>query len=216
MSDEQVKELIRTELSQKTLGVTEQYLEIHEIEYEDGELKIARIDRESKEGLIIAYIPIKEEYFWLAVYIDESNGTIQNIGTESRNRVLMRATSDELTCYELQLLIKLKATESINKGDFKLKKGLKYAYSVLDLEPNPEPDAFEDKLEKLLTFLEEDREGIHALAKQSKVWVSATMDFHYGNQLLGKAYISLDKIKRLSALNLAIDFDLAAWGNPFK
>jgi hypothetical protein len=216
MTDEQVKELIQTELSQKALGVTEQYLEIHEIEYEGGELKIARIDRESEEGLIIAYIPIKEEYFWLAVYIDESNVTIQNIGTESRNRVLMRATSDEFTCYELQSMTKLKATESINKGDLKPNKGLKYAYSSLNLEPNPEPDAFEDKLEKLLTVLEQDREGIHALAKKSNVWVSATMDFHYGNQLIGNAYISLDNLKRLSALNLAIDFNLAAWGNPFK
>lgn len=216
MTDEEVKDLIQTELSQKNLGVTQQYLEVHEIEYENGELKIARIDKENEEGLIIAYLPVKEEYFWLAVYIDESTGTIQNIGTESRNQVIMRATSDELTCHELQSLTKLKATKSINKGDFKRNKKLKYAYSVLDLEPNPEPDAFEDKLEKLLVFLEQDREGIHALAKKSNVWVSATMDFHYGNQLLGKAYISLDNIKRLSALNLAIDFDLAAWGNPFK
>jgi hypothetical protein len=47
-----------------------------------------------------------------------------------------------------------------------------------------QPDALEDKLEKLLTFLEQDREGIRALGKKSKVWESATIDFHYGNQLL--------------------------------
>jgi len=67
MTDEQVKNLIRAELTQKTLGVTEQYLEIHEVVYETGELKIDRIDREDEEGLIIAYLPIKDEYFSLAV-----------------------------------------------------------------------------------------------------------------------------------------------------
>jgi hypothetical protein len=216
MTDEQVKDLIQTELRQKSLGVTEQYLEIHEIVSEGGELKIVRIDRESEEGSIIAYIPIKDEYFCLAVYIDERNETIQNIGTESRNQVLLRATSNELTFNELQSMTKLKATRSINKGDLKSNKELKHAFSVLDLEPNPEPDEFEDKLEKLLTFLEQDKEGIHSLVKESNVWVSVTMDFHYGNQLLGKAFISLHIIKRLSALNLAIDFDFAAWGNPFK
>jgi hypothetical protein len=79
-----------------------------------------------------------------------------------------------------------------------------------------QPNALEDKLEKLLTFLEQDREGIRALGKKSKVWVSATIDFHYGNQLLGNALISQDNIKRLADLNLAIEFDLSAWGNPFK
>jgi hypothetical protein len=216
MTDEQVKNLIRAELTQKTLGVTEQYLEIHEVVYEAGELKIDRIDREDEEGLIIAYLPIKDECFSLAVYIDGNENTIQNIGTESRNQVLLRATSNELTIDELQSMTKLVATRVINQGDLKPNKKSKYAYSVLDLEPNPHPDALEDKLEKLLTFLEQDREGIRALGKKSTVWVSATMDFHYGNQLLGNALISQDKIKRLADLNLSIEFDLSAWGNPFK
>jgi hypothetical protein len=216
MTDEQVKDLVRAELTQKTLGVTEQYLEIHEVVYEAGELKVDRIDREDKGGLIIAYLPIKDEYFSLAVYIDGNENTIQNIGTESRNQVLLRASSNELTIDEMQSTTKLVATRVINKGDFKLNKKSKYAYNVLDLEPNPQPDALEDKLEKLLTFLEQDREGICALGKKSTVWVSVTMDFHYGNQLLGNLLISQDKIKRLADLNLAIEFDLSAWGNPFK
>jgi hypothetical protein len=92
MTDEQVKNLIRDELINKTLGVTEQYLEIHEVVYDAGELKIDRIDREDEKGLIIAYLPIKDEYFSLAVYIDGNENIIQNIGTESRNKVLLRAT----------------------------------------------------------------------------------------------------------------------------
>lgn len=115
MTDDQVKNLIRVELTQRTLGVTDQYLEIHEVVYEAGELKIDRIDREDEGGLVIACLPIKDEYFSLAVYIDANENTIQSIGTESRNQVLFRATSNELTIEEMQSMTKLVATRVINK-----------------------------------------------------------------------------------------------------
>ncbi len=80
----------------------------------------------------------------------------------------------------------------------------------------PEPDEFEDKLQKLLTLLQKDKEGILALKKHANTFINVIMDFHKGNQLLGSTSVNLECIKIMSELNLEINFDFTAWGNPFK
>ncbi len=70
MTDEQVIDIIEKEFKSKTLGVTEQYLEIHSPIYIDHKLKVDRIDREKGDESIIAYLPVLNEKFYFAVYID--------------------------------------------------------------------------------------------------------------------------------------------------
>src|SRR4051812_31182288 len=116
MNDQQVIELIEKEFKEKTLGVTEKYLEIHNPLYIDNKVKVDRIDRDREDGLIIAYLPIQEEKFYFAVYIDPQTSEIFNIGTEAYHRVYFRATSETLTADELKLLTSLKPTAFWNKG----------------------------------------------------------------------------------------------------
>ncbi|RYX80016.1 DUF4279 domain-containing protein [bacterium] len=215
MSDEEVIQVVINEFKEKLLGVTEQYLEIHEPIYENGTLKINRIDRENSDSIVV-YLPVKNEYFSFAVYIDKSQKEVYNVGTESRNTVSLRATSESLTSSQLQSYTKLKASKSWNKGDLKFNKKSTYKFSCIEYYPNPEPDEFEDKLNKLLTYLETDKSGLLALTTHSHTYIDVTMDFHSGNGLLGNAYINLQNIKRMNELNLQINFDFAAWGNPFK
>jgi hypothetical protein len=106
MDDEEVSELIVKEFFEKKLGVTEQYFKIHEPVYINGLPKIDRIDREFRDNLIIAYLPVKEEYFYFAVYIDTEKKEIFNIGTESRNLVCFRATSEDMDSIGLQVFYK--------------------------------------------------------------------------------------------------------------
>ncbi len=216
MSDEEVSQLIIKEFSERTLGVTEQYLELHEAIYENGFPKIDRIDRESRSNLVIAYLPVKDEYFSFAVYIDPEKREIFNMGTESRNLVYLRATSELLTSIELQSFTKLKASKAWNKEDFKPNKKSRYSFSCIEFNPNPEPDEFEDKLKNLINFLEEDKNGILELAAHSNAYIQVIMDFHAGNQLLGSAFINLESIRKLNELNLEVSFDFTAWGKPFK
>ena len=216
MSDEEVSQLIIKEFFEKTLGVTEQYLEIHEAVYVDGRLIIDRIDRESYPDLIIAYLPVKDEYFSFAVYIDLEKKEIFNIGTESRNLVCLRATSEILTSTELQSFTKLKASKTWNKEDFKPNKKSRYTFSCIEFSPNPEPDSFEDKLKKLISFLEKDKNGVLELISHSNAYIQVIMDFHAGNQLLGNALINLESIRKLNELNLEVSFDFTVWGRPFK
>jgi hypothetical protein len=216
MNNEQVARLIEEEFLTKTLGTTEQYLKIHQPMFEVGKLKIDRVDRESEENLIIAYLPVKDEYFYLAVYIDTIKKEIFNVGSESRNTVYFRAESEIWSANHLQTLTRLQPTAMWNNGDVKANKRSFYDFNCIEFNPNPEADKFEDKLEKLLIFLQQDVEGVKALAANTNAFIQVIMDFHAGNQILGSAGLSSKHIQILSNLNLAIYFDINAWGEPFK
>lgn len=216
MTDLEILKLILNEFNKKTLGVTSQYLEIHEPIYANEQLKIDRIDREKLDDTIIAYLPIKNEYFFFAVYIDSKRHKIITIDTESRNLVSLIFTSENKTSDELKILTKLNCQEFWNKGDKKPNKKATYKFSGIEFHPNPEPDEFEEKLDKLLTFIEHDNEGIRLLSTQSEGCIHLLMDFHRGNQLLGGMSIESKTLRRISRLNLSIDFQITAWGNSFK
>lgn len=216
MTDIEISKLILNEFVEKNLGVTSQYLEIHEPIYENKQLKIDRIDREKNDDIIIAYLPVKKEHFFFSVYLDKKTGEIFNVDTEPRNTVSLIFVSENMTSKELKKLTKLNCQEFWNKEDKKPHRKAFYRFSGIEFCPNPEPDEFEDKLEKLLTFLEGDREGILSLSTKSNGYIYVLIDFHRGTQLLGSMSIGSETLKRINGLNLKIDFQIAAWGNSFK
>lgn len=216
MTNEEVALLVEDEFLNKTLGTTGQYLEIHQPMLNDGKIKIDRIDREKEDDLIIAYLPVKDEYFNFAVYIDPIKKEIFNVGTESRNTVYFRAESQIIKSDILQGFTTLQPTRVWSTGDLRPDGRRTYNFNCIEITPNPEADEFEDKLEKLLTFLQKDIDGVRALAANANAFVQVIMDFHAGNQRLGGMAISSKHIQLLSSLNLAIYFDVTAWGEPFK
>ena len=216
MSDEEITFLIDKELKEKTLGVTEQYLEIHRPLYTNGKLKIERIDREREDNVVIAYLPVAEEVFFFTVFVDTSNSEIINMGTESFNKVYFHASSENLSKIQLESICSLAATEGRNKGDLRGLTGLvKYKYSYVNYLPNPEPDSIVDKLEKLLNFLEEDKEGVRRLVEEANGYIQVAMDIHNANGMIGGPFISRKMVERMNNLGLAIDFDLYVGGNSF-
>lgn len=212
MTNLQIIEAIETEFKTPTMGVTEQYLEIHKPVYKDDQLVIERVDRD-KEDQTIVYIPVANEVFYFAIYLDEKKGEVIGLNTEAFYRVYFRATSERLTAEELIACTKLQPTELWSKGDLR-KSGKSYhSFSSFTLLPNPEPDEFEDKLRKLLTFLEQDKEGIKHLVEQANCYICAVMNIHNDNGMLGGPIIDLESINRLSALRLPISFDIYLEGN---
>jgi len=216
MTDQQAIELIEKEFKEKTLGVTEQYLEIHCPIYADNKLKVSRIDRDRTDELIITYLPVLDEKFYFAVYIDTKTNEVTGVGTEAFHRVYFRATSETLTADELKSMAKLTPTEFWNKGDLRKSGNLKYKFSNFTLLPNPEPDEFEDKLKKLLDILEQDKDGIKMLVDNANGYIQVAMDFHNANGMIGGHNIDAEDIKRMSNLRLSINFDLYVGGNEFK
>jgi hypothetical protein len=217
MFEEQIIKKVGQEIKDKTWGVTEQFLEVHDVILVDGQPKIDRIDNEKGDGIVIAYLPIKDESFHLAIYLDSKSGfEIKGIETKPYNTVYFRATSDKLNAAELSSMTTLKATKSWDKGEKRKHGDSVQKFSSVVFDPNPEPDEFTDKLKKLLDFLEQDRVGVRRLVDNADGYVQVAMKFHNGNTMLGGPNLDKEIIRRMSELNLEIDFDLYADGNPFK
>ncbi|WP_431293969.1 DUF4279 domain-containing protein [Pedobacter sp. P26] len=215
MTDEQVITLIEKEFQEKTFGVTEQYLEIHAPIYINNKLQIVRIDRD-RDKFIIAYLPVIDERFYFAVYIDEDSGKLINIGTEPDHRVYFLATSENFSETELKAMCSLSVDESWNIGDLKKNGRSAYNFSALKIMPNIEPDEFEDKLDKLLTYLETDKKGVSELVEKAEGYIQVAMDIHNGNGMIGGPSIKRESIARMHNLGLSIDFDLYVSGNSFR
>ncbi len=205
------------ELCYPTLGVTEQYLEIHDVERLQGIPKVERVAVDEKDNLAIVYFKIQGERFRLAVYLQlQPVIAAYNVATENNTAVYLRATSESISANEIKAMTLLQATESFNKGDNRKFGKSSYNYSGLIFEPNLDIDTFENKLDQLLSFLEQDRRGIKLLVEHAHAYIHADIDIHYGNGLIGGPLISKESISRMCALNLAIELSQFVTGNPFQ
>jgi len=205
------------EVEKKSWGVTQQFLGIHELIYEDNKPKIAHIDQDAPDGTAIVYFPVKDEKFYLAIYIKTiPDIDISWVGTEAGHSVYFKATSDNLDFSQLASLTTLKPTGGWSKGDMKKYGNSTYSFSCIELIPNPEPDEFEDKLNKLLDFLEKDKDGIRKLVNVAHGRIQVASIFHNGNTMLGGFHLSKHLLSRLNALEVEINFDLYAEGRFFK
>jgi Domain of unknown function (DUF4279) len=217
MNDLAILKLAATEVESKTWGVTQQFLEIHDLTYEDDKLKVAHIDKDKNDGEAIVYFPVKDEKFYLAIYIRTTPSMeIIGVGTEPDHKIYLRATSEKLSFEELSKLTSLKPTDGWNKGDKRKYGNSVYSFSCIEFMPNPEPDEFEDKIYKLLDFLDKDKEGVCRLAAMANGHIQVASVFHNGNTMLGGFHLDKHLISRLKALDLEIDFDLYAEGSFFK
>ncbi len=217
MTHLQIIKIATEEVESRTWGVTQQFLEIHELVYDEGKLLVAHVDKDKSDGEAIVYFPVKDEKFHLAIYIRTNpNLEIVGVGTEPNHKIYLRATSEILSYEELCKLTKLQPTDGWNKGDKRKYGNSVHSFSCVIFMPNPEPDEFEDKIKKLLDFLENDREGVHRLIGIANGHIQVASVFHNGNTILGGFHLDKILMNRLNALELEIDFDFYAEGRFFK
>jgi hypothetical protein len=218
MFQDQVSIKVKQEIQDKTKAFTNQFLQVHDVVRIDGRPKIERIDTDQEDGVVVAYVSVKDEPFYFALYFDNRESlSVIGAGTEPHNTVCFRATSRELNADELKALTSLEATNRWTKGQ-KEKEGVGFhSYSQIEIEPNPEVDDVMDKIRKLLDALEKDREGIKKLVDSAFGRIHVNMRFHNGNKMLfGAPKLDNKIIRRLSELDLSIAFELYAEGNFFK
>lgn len=216
MTDAQIIQKAIEEIELKQFGTMEQFLEVHEILTVDGKPQALRVDKESSDGSAIVYFQVKDERLYLAVYLDlVPQIAVRGVGTENHNRVYLKVVSDVLNLEELSQLTGLKPSSGWSKGERRKQGNSTYNFTAVFFEPNPEPDECEDKLRKLLDFLEQDMAGVKELLARGDGCVNVATTFHNGNTMLGGYHLDKSIIKRLSALELEIDFDLYAEGHFF-
>lgn len=214
MKTEIIKKAI-SELERPTFGTTEQYLAVHSIEVENGIPRIERIDCESFPKSTAVYFSVKDEPFFLCVYISKETNEITNVGTENGIQVYLTATSENLTFAELSEIIKLKGLTGWSVNELRAKGKGKYNFSRLSFEPiKSRAYDLESKLRLLLTELETDLSGIKELAEKANTYIS----IHCQQYIDGNKGIHLDRetIDRISKLSLSVDFDQYIFGTELK
>ncbi|MDO7845668.1 DUF4279 domain-containing protein [Hymenobacter sp. M29] len=195
------------EIEQPTFGVVSQFLEIHEIAYQDGKPVVAGITTDEVESQAVVYFTVKGEAFYFAVQLTtEPRVQVVWADTAAFARVSFEAYSETHSLPQLLGFTRLFPTETDETPE---------GISFLTFEPNPEPGTPEGKIKKLLTLLEQDATGVKKLAENANGAIRAYVVFHNGNTMLGGIVLGKSEIQRLATLNLEINFDLYAAGNKF-
>lgn len=208
MYQENIIKIAIKELISPTFQITKQYLKIYKYKKVDNNPLIERLQINHQENIAIVYIPIVDKDFYLSIYIDLEKMRISGITTESKNVVYFHATSEKLNFEELKAMTILTPTKGWSIGDKRNFTNGIYSFSSINFEPNPEIDSFQNKLKNLLEFLEQDRIGIKRLVTNAFGYIQASITFNNMNGCLGGLSIDKDCIKRMSNLEVKIDFDL--------
>ena len=214
MKNELIKKAF-SEIENQTFGTTEQYLEVHNVEIENGNPKVERVDMESFNDVNIVYFPIQDEPFFLTVHFSKETHELLGVGTENGNQVYLTATSENLTFEQLSELTTLKGLSGWSVNDDRKNGKGKYTFSHLSFEPTKSRAYdLDTKLKLLLTELEKDVDGIKKLTEMSDAGIS----IHHQQYIDGNKRINFDieTINRLSRLNLGIDIDQYVFGNELK
>ena len=193
-------------------------MEIHDVVRVDGIPKVACIDMNGENNTAIVYFPVQGKKFYLAIHIEKHDQfSVGGVFFENDNVVYFRASSDMLNLEKLTSMTLLKPTESWKVGDLKFKKsGVLHKDSCVIFEPNPVPDSFENKLNKLLDYLEQDSSGIIALANEANGFIAVDMEIHINNGNIHGPYLNQQSVKRMADLKLSIQFYQWVSGNPIR
>lgn len=199
--------IARKEIIKPAFWTTKQYLEVHEVEYENWLPKVARVSLDYYEDVIAVYFKVKDEDFFIDVHITKGkNPELQGVWTESGHRVYLSITSKEISFRELEKLLPFKATKAWihrNKHNFVFFEPITNRAYWLD-----------EKLELLLNDLESKSNELKELTKNANGQITVSKDQY----ISWNTWISFDSktIRRLSNLNLSIDIDTYIIGNEIK
>lgn len=204
------------EILNPQFAVTKQYLQVNEVEYEDGLPKVERIDLDYEDNLVAVYFPFKNERYFLQVNVRKvPEIEVDFVYTENGNNAYLTATSDTLNFDELCEGLSFEPLCGWSKGDFRKNGKSQYKFSRVSYDPfTSKAYDMERQLRLLLTELEKNAESVKLLAERAEAYISVCKHQY----ISGNAGICFDAelIKRLANLNLSVDIDTYIVGNPIK
>ncbi|HLP20414.1 MAG TPA: DUF4279 domain-containing protein [Chitinophagales bacterium] len=207
LNEQEFIDKARQELQIPTFELTKQYLAVLQIQMDNGIAAVARVNINHSTNLVAVYFKVVKEDFFVVVNVTKSPDLkIDWVWIELGHRVYLTATSEELDFSQLSGFLTLTPLTGWSKGDLQPNNKMHYKFSRVSFELNKElPFDLEEKLEDLVTALENDSEGIINL---SKVAYISIVVYRY-QYVSGNAGIELtsNMINRLAKLNLGISFD---------
>ena len=214
--DQKYIDLAIDEILNPKFETTKQYLEVCELEYQNGKPKIARINKEYFEDKVAIYFQVKDEKYFIEVHLtSKPKIEVDFVWTESGHKVYLTATSKTKSFQELSSYINLSPLKGWSIGERENFKGKDHDFSRISYEPIENlAYGLDEKLELLLKDLEKNAEGVIELTKNAYTCI-AVCKYQYisGNAGIG---FQIETINRLNKLNLGIDIDTYIYGNAIK
>lgn len=203
------------EIENPEFAVTQQFFEVHKVLRDNTDVPVILKVFLEKNDTALVYFPVQGERFYFVVDIQTQPDIQVRFTFAGANYcVYLSAGSYELSAMEIEKMTTLVPTKSWSKGD-KWNNGTRPFTKVM-FEPTPGPGEFHDKLIKLLDYLESDIPGVTTLIAKYNGYIQVAAMYHNGNSNLGGISLNPLLIKRMSVLNIGLDFDVYAEGNLFK
>jgi hypothetical protein len=204
------------EIVNPAFAVTKQYLEVNEVEFENGKPKVERVDPDYTENLAAVYFSIKNQRYFLQVNLLKTPEIkVDFVHTESGNKTYLTITSEQFTFEELTENLKLKPLTGWTKGEFRKDGKSRYNFSRVSYDPfTGEAYEPERQIKLLLTELEKYSESIIELTKKAKLYISICKHQYVSGNL--GIHFDVETINRIAGLNLSIDIDTYIGGIEIK
>ncbi|WP_276133639.1 DUF4279 domain-containing protein [Polluticoccus soli] len=210
-----ILEKVFAEVNNPTWAMLEQFLTAHQIDYENGKPKVVHIDMTNPERALV-YLAVRGQDFYYGAWVDTKDEIQLNwMDALPKIDIFLLAESETLTAEEMAALTRLDTQVARRIGELKSPKAkVEHKDSAIFIEPNPNPGFFDDKLLQLVDLLDDDKEGIRALAQKAETYIVATCLYYSGYWNLGQLKVDPKITKRIVDLNLGIAINLQAWGDP--
>ncbi len=204
------------EVLNPVFAVTKQYLQVNDIEFQNGLPKVERVDLNYADDLVAVYFPFKGQRYFLQINLTTIPKIEVNfVYIESGHRTYFTATSNNMTYEELAQNLTFRPLKGWSKGDLKKNCNTRYNFSRVSFEPfASEAYELERQLKLLLTELEKDPESVRRMTEKATTYISICKhQYISGNAGI---HFDLETINRLSKLNLSVDIDTYIVGNAIK
>ncbi len=213
ITKEEIIAIAIAELSQETLGYTEEFLKIHQVAIQDNTPAVEHV-RILEDGTATVYFKVYDEEFFFAVSVDMEKKEARWSYSEDKVEISFNIDSETLSYKELTKLTNLKPNWGWNKDPEAIQRWKKV--TRIGFQPYKEPDDVFNMLEKLLTYIETDADNIRKIAETQTAYISISTTMHNGNNYLGHIIVSLELLKRLVALNASVGMNIFLGGNFYK
>jgi hypothetical protein len=213
ITKEEIIAIAIAELSQETLGYTEEFLKIHRVAIQDNTPAVEHV-RILEDGTATVYFKVHDEEFFFAVSVDMEKKEVRWSYSEDKVEISFNIDSETLSYDELTKLTHLKPDWGWNKDPEAVQRWKRV--TRIGFQPYKEPDDVFNMLEKLLTCIETDAESICKISETETVYISISITTHNGNNHLGQTIIPIETLKRIVALNASVSIDMSVAGNLYK
>jgi Domain of unknown function (DUF4279) len=200
-------ELAIQEILHPTFEVTKQYLQVNEIEFENAQPKVERIELDDANNLATVYFPVKGQRYFLQISMAQlPHPIVDFVQMINGHSISLTATSYRLSYEELSRDLPLMPVQGWSKGQLKKNGKTHYEFSRISFNPFTS-EAYE--LEHLITLmiaqLEEQADAVCLLTEKANTCISICR-YQYISANAGH-HFSAEIIARLAKLNLSVDID---------